>query len=121
MELEEVMDSFKKDDILKSLINLTLKKKEQHLLQVERIDKIKASLQHSFQEIVRWKEMWKMIERDCGVYVLVCDNCGEEILGLSSYQQAQEYKEENNWRSVPGATLNLKDGVMDLCPSCSRK
>ena len=53
MELEEVMDSFKKDDILKSLINLTLKKKEQHLLQVERIDKIKASLQHSFQEIVR--------------------------------------------------------------------
>ena len=53
MELEEVMDSFKKDDILKSLINLTLKKKEQHLLQVERIDKIKASLQHSLQEIVR--------------------------------------------------------------------
>ena len=51
MELDEVMDSFKKEDILKSLINLTVKKKEQHLLQVERIEKIKESLQHSFQEI----------------------------------------------------------------------
>lgn len=40
-----------------------------------------------------------MIERDRGVYVLACDNCGEEILGFKSYQQTQEYMTENNWVS----------------------
>ena len=63
-----------------------------------------------------------MIERDRGVYVLACDNCGEEVLGFQSYQQAQEYKENNNWRSVRGETLNLvEDGVINLCPSCLDK
>lgn len=52
MDLEEVLVYVKKSDLLKSLLNLAKKKKDQHLVQLERIEKIQESLQHSFQEIL---------------------------------------------------------------------
>lgn len=61
-----------------------------------------------------------MIERDRGVYVLACDNCGEEILGFKSYQQTQEYMTENNWVSCAGERLNLEKGIVNYCPRCTK-
>ena len=51
LDLEEVLAHVKKSDLLKSLLNLAKKKQDQHLVQLERIEKIQESLQHSFLEI----------------------------------------------------------------------
>lgn len=61
-----------------------------------------------------------MIERDRDVYVLACDNCGEEILGFQSCEQAQDYMIENNWISCAGETLNPENGVVNYCPRCTK-
>lgn len=42
------------------------------------------------------KGIERMIERDRDVYVLACDNCGEEILGFQSCEQAQDYMTERS-------------------------
>lgn len=51
LDLTEVLTHVKKSDFLKSLLNLAKKKQDQHLEQLERIEKIKESLERSFAEI----------------------------------------------------------------------
>jgi len=44
---------------------------------------------------------------------LICDECGEELIFFDK-EEAVEFKKSSDWTS-----FRLKDGFLDLCPSCT--
>jgi Fe2+ or Zn2+ uptake regulation protein len=55
----------------------------------------------------------KMIDREYGKFVLVCDICGKEIDGFEDFHEAVKYKKENGWKSE-----KYKGEWQDVCPEC---
>ena len=58
-----------------------------------------------------------------GVYVLVCDNCGEEPDGFSSFEAAVEAKNDYGWKSrkVNGSWEDWCDECLEDEQQCSAK
>jgi hypothetical protein len=59
-----------------------------------------------------------VISREYGEFTLVCDICGEEIGGFSTFDEALDYKINEGWKSKRGEQLDLQDGYIDVCPNC---
>lgn len=62
-----------------------------------------------------------MIANEYGKFTLVCDNCGEEIKGFETWDDALDYIEEEGWEVSRGQSLDLVDGLIDICPNCSER
>lgn len=62
-----------------------------------------------------------MIAMEYGKFTLICDVCGEEVQGFDTFDDALDYKTEEGWRSKQGEQLDLKEGWVDVCPSCLKK
>lgn len=54
-----------------------------------------------------------MITRDNNGYKLVCDSCGYEVTGFDTFQEAVDYKKENDWKSK-----KCEDEWEDNCTNC---
>jgi Fe2+ or Zn2+ uptake regulation protein len=56
-----------------------------------------------------------MIDKSCGFYSLVCDNCGEELdEQFDDFYEAVEAKKENGWKSK-----KVNGEWQDICPDCA--
>lgn len=55
-----------------------------------------------------------MIDKQCGLYCLICDICGEEEdEQFFDFHEAVEHKKSNGWKS------QKRDGEwQDVCPDC---
>jgi hypothetical protein len=56
-----------------------------------------------------------MIDKQCGLYCLICDICGEEADEevFSTFDEAVDYKVDSEWIS------RKQDGEWaDICPNC---
>ena len=55
-----------------------------------------------------------MIEKNYGLFLLMCDNCGFTIDDeFIDFYDAVDYKKEAGWRSI-----KEQDIWLDLCPDC---
>lgn len=55
-----------------------------------------------------------MIEKDGGMYILICDICGEEANEtFFDFYDAVQFKRENGWKSQ-----KYNDEWEDVCPEC---
>ena len=54
-----------------------------------------------------------MIDKIKGIYVLICDCCGEEKDTFDNFYDAVEYKKANGWKSQ-----RFNDVWIDACPEC---
>lgn len=52
---------------------------------------------------------------------LVCDNCGYEIEGFKNIDELIKYTRKNGWGHKEGFRIDLKNGMMDICPKCVKK
>lgn len=48
-----------------------------------------------------------------GKFEMICETCGYSVSGFDSFNEAVEYKKENDWRS-----LKTSDGWEDVCSDC---
>jgi hypothetical protein len=56
-----------------------------------------------------------MIERSGDEFELICDCCEDSVDGFEEFGEAVQYKKDNGWKSVKGAS-----GIWyELCPDCS--
>jgi len=57
-----------------------------------------------------------MIEKDGGMYILICDICGEEANEtFFDFYDAVQFKRENGWKSQ-----KYNDEWEDVCPECQK-
>lgn len=54
-----------------------------------------------------------MIDRQYGIYIVVCDLCGYESHDLNSFDEAVDYKNNNKWQSK-----KIDNEWTDICPAC---
>lgn len=55
-----------------------------------------------------------MIEKtDNNEYELICDICGDSVVGFDNFSEAVGYKKQEGWKSQ-----KVADGWEDACPNC---
>jgi hypothetical protein len=56
-----------------------------------------------------------VIERNGDGFEPICDHCEDSVDGFDEFDEAAQYKKDNGWKSVKGAS-----GIWyELCPDCS--
>lgn len=58
-----------------------------------------------------------MINKKGERYELICDACGVTVEEIESFDEAVEFKKENEWRSHQFRTGEWED----LCPECGEE